>query len=299
VLASAVSILSAIDKCYVSQAKKFIRKIIFRGCDEQRGFTELRSDLAHLVESRTDLNPQAVINGVMLQMQVLSALFGEDTAITMMRQAPNRQAFERALNRVKSSLGEPEFQMFRVLLGSSTTREELNQVKQVPHTPVKGQVVRCERKGCNKAGTNRCARCQRINYCSRECQMEDWKTGGHKKVCNKKKSAAVDDKKVQAAAAVAREKASPALLAQERLLAENPGMDYVTVLPSGNQDVGVQLTNSMGKLCFQMMRQKAPGSPKAVCGMYDMLIGEQPDLKEIIRKQLQAEYGVDPLSVEA
>jgi len=27
---------------------------------------------------------------------------------------------------------------------------------------------------CNKNGTNRCARCKKIYYCSRECQIKDW-----------------------------------------------------------------------------------------------------------------------------
>jgi hypothetical protein len=295
VLASAVSLLAAVDKCYLPQAKKFIRKIIFRGRDAKRGFTDLRSDLAHLVESRTDLVPQAVVNCIMLQLHVLGTLYGEDEAMAIMGQAPNKQAFERALTRVRSAFGEPQFQMFRMLLGCSTTTDEMTQAGQVPYAPAKGQVIRCERKGCNEPGTNRCARCQLINYCSRECQVADWKTGGHKQVCKNKKSAAVDERKVQAAAVVAREKASPALLYQEQLLAQNPGIDYVIILPSGNQDVGVQLTDPMGKLCFHVTREKAAGSPKAVYGMYNLLIGNHPHLEEVIRNQLQAEYGVDPI----
>ena len=115
----------------------------------------------------------------------------------------------------------------------------------------------------------------------------------------KKKSAVVDDRKVKAAAVIAREQASPALLYQEQQLAQNPGIDYVIILPSANKDVGVQLINPMGKLSFQGMREKAVGSPMAVHSMYNLLVGNYPELKEVIRKQLQAEYGVDPISAHA
>lgn len=301
VLASAVSFLSAIDKSNLSRAKDVILKIIFRGREEKRGFTELRSDLSHLVESRTDLVPQAVINSIMLQFHVLGTLYGQDEAMNILEQAPHKLAFERALTRVKFAFGEPQFQMFRMLLGCSTTIRQMNQAGQVPYAPANGQMVWCERKGCNKPGTKCCSRCQLINYCSRECQMVDWKTGGHKQVCatKKKKSAVVDDRKVKAAAVIAREQASPALLYQEQQLAQNPGIDYVIILPSANKDVGVQLINPMGKLSFQGMREKAVGSPMAVHSMYNLLVGNYPELKEVIRKQLQAEYGVDPISAHA
>ena len=38
---------------------------------------------------------------------------------------------------------------------------------------------------CKKDATKRCVKCLQVWYCSRECQVADWKT--HKKYCNKEK----------------------------------------------------------------------------------------------------------------
>ncbi|KAJ3331486.1 hypothetical protein HDU76_003043 [Blyttiomyces sp. JEL0837] len=42
-----------------------------------------------------------------------------------------------------------------------------------------------EEKGDKDANVTirRCSRCQRVGYCSKECQTKHWKEGGHKKVC--------------------------------------------------------------------------------------------------------------------
>ena len=39
---------------------------------------------------------------------------------------------------------------------------------------------------CNKKGSRKCARCMEARYCSKECQVNDWKV--HKKTCSGKKS---------------------------------------------------------------------------------------------------------------
>lgn len=36
---------------------------------------------------------------------------------------------------------------------------------------------------CGKPASNRCSRCKSVWYCSRECQVEHYKKGGHKAVC--------------------------------------------------------------------------------------------------------------------
>ena len=44
---------------------------------------------------------------------------------------------------------------------------------------------------CGRAGAKmRCARCQRVRYCSGPCQVQHWKKGGHRKECGKQQGAA-------------------------------------------------------------------------------------------------------------
>mmetsp|Transcript_6115 Transcript_6115/g.13337 ORF Transcript_6115/g.13337 Transcript_6115/m.13337 type:complete len:464 (+) Transcript_6115:108-1499(+) len=45
-------------------------------------------------------------------------------------------------------------------------------------------------RACNNCGDrikvlNKCTACRKVSYCSRECQVEDWKEGGHKKECKR------------------------------------------------------------------------------------------------------------------
>jgi MYND finger len=51
----------------------------------------------------------------------------------------------------------------------------------------------CDAPGCNRVEGNyvkfgKCAHCKAVAYCSKECQVKDWK-GGHKLVCSNKKCA--------------------------------------------------------------------------------------------------------------
>ena len=43
---------------------------------------------------------------------------------------------------------------------------------------------------CGRAGAMRCARCQRVRYCSGPCQVQHWKKGGHRKECGKQQGGA-------------------------------------------------------------------------------------------------------------
>jgi hypothetical protein len=45
--------------------------------------------------------------------------------------------------------------------------------------PAGGHSIRCN--VCHKGGKKTCGRCQRVKYCSRECQLKDWKN--HKTHC--------------------------------------------------------------------------------------------------------------------
>lgn len=44
--------------------------------------------------------------------------------------------------------------------------------------------VHCSREGCACEKANLvCANCKTARYCSKDCQLADWKSGGHKQVC--------------------------------------------------------------------------------------------------------------------
>ena len=85
---------------------------------------------------------------------------------------------------------------------------------------------------------------------------------------------------------------------QEMLLRENESLDYVIVLPSGRHDIGVSFGDPECKVMFRVARAKAPNEPVFVNRMYEWLSISHPNEREIIRKQLLAEYGVDPESDE-
>lgn len=44
----------------------------------------------------------------------------------------------------------------------------------------------CHKPGCKNISCAKCGKCERVRYCSRECQKKDWKR--HKKVCGKEES---------------------------------------------------------------------------------------------------------------
>lgn len=44
--------------------------------------------------------------------------------------------------------------------------------------------IKCS--GCGGVGKSKCAKCENVYYCSRECQVKDWKI--HKSVCDREKS---------------------------------------------------------------------------------------------------------------
>jgi hypothetical protein len=122
------------------------------------------------------------------------------------------------------------------------------------------------------------------------CGLEKWPQEGMQKGQKYK----VYEEGVQAAVNMARSKKSPMLLEQDRLLETHPGVDYVIVLPTGNQNCGVCLEHPLAKLTFSILREQAPKSTSAVQNMYRTLVDSNPRLESVIRKQLQAEYGVDP-----
>jgi hypothetical protein len=99
----------------------------------------------------------------------------------------------------------------------------------------------------------------------------------------------------------ARFKKSPSLVLQDTRLNQTPQVDYVLVLDRGDKDVGVCFSDLMGKLMFRILRQKAgEGSLYAVYRMYYFLESQvSSQQKNLLRRQLEAEYGIDPLSPRA
>eukprot|EP00978_Attheya_sp_CCMP212_P034749 scaffold147329_cov95-Attheya_sp.AAC.1 len=44
-----------------------------------------------------------------------------------------------------------------------------------------GEIMVC--RVCGNQGTDRCAQCHMARYCSRACQMADWREGDHRREC--------------------------------------------------------------------------------------------------------------------
>ncbi|KAJ7078736.1 hypothetical protein B0H15DRAFT_892038 [Mycena belliarum] len=160
-----------------------------------------------------------------------------------------------------------------------------------------------------------CQRCKAIDrlifYCSKDCQVVDWKTGHppHKTICGKKGAIAEallapkapepandDDDWPPPSPGYTR---SPALLHQLKLLKENPETDYVLVQPHPHPDHGVILQDAMGSLFFKlsMTRAVCEHAPSKVLMMYEQL---EPTAVRApgfgaakLKKQLLKEYGVD------
>ncbi|KAF7978199.1 hypothetical protein HWV62_1418 [Athelia sp. TMB] len=154
-----------------------------------------------------------------------------------------------------------------------------------------------------------CAKCLAAGaytrYCSRECQVADWKTGTppHRTVCGQPDALLAAPQ----APATRREwepaapgfRRSPALLHQMRLLDENPSIDYFFVQPYPLNDYGVTIPNLVDKLVFLVGRSAAvnSGDARLLKVMYYQLapyVKLSPGMSlELWRKQLLDEYGVD------
>ncbi|KZV66952.1 hypothetical protein PENSPDRAFT_755304 [Peniophora sp. CONT] len=164
-----------------------------------------------------------------------------------------------------------------------------------------------------------CARCNTIGrtilYCSKECQLSDWKRGDppHKTICGKplaetaqqvSQASQGSGTKTRFPPAEAGFVRSPALLYTLNALEENRELDYVFVRPSHeDNDVGIRASvdNAMGQMFFALTLQRAvtTGDRASVQMLYEALkvSAETPGPGNIgaaaLRKQLKNEYGVD------
>jgi hypothetical protein len=306
IIASAVSFLAAIDPrqgiLSLLKVRKVIRKQIFDGKGDAEGFSTLRKDLAGVV-SRDGITHTLVANSILLQFHIIFNIYGESHVLTQMQRATNKESFTTALIRVKDKLDENLFRQLLIMVDSAFAIQYQNdivhhQVAANDNLPYHNRdstksVFICGHEGCTDTATKKCNRCKLVGYCSRECQVASWKV--HKKNC-KTKPKMINTKKVEAATDVARQAPNPVLVQQEYLLRQNPNCNYVIVMPSGKKDTGVQIDHPMGKLMFGYFRMIAPTTPGAVFRIYDWLVQTHPKLESIIRNQLMAEYGIDPLS---
>ena len=210
--------------------------------------------MAEILSRESDPKPQHVANSILLQRHVLRTIYGDYRGFALMATAPRKMIFEWALLHVRGCFDQDIYQSFRHMMGCDMDTP----MPQLPERNfnVEQPVYVCGNENCRKPTHKRCSKCKCVGYCSRECQVADWKR--HKKVCSSKTA---KDAKVTESADSVRRVASPALMRQEQLLKENPSCDYVKVLPSGRHDIGVSLGYPHFKLCFRVARANAPNEP--------------------------------------
>ncbi|KAJ6536995.1 hypothetical protein B0H19DRAFT_1182320 [Mycena capillaripes] len=174
----------------------------------------------------------------------------------------------------------------------------------------------------SKAGVatlSACQRCKAIDrlvfYCSKECQVSDWKTGQppHKTICGKK--GAIRDAYLAPKAAESGEGSdddddffgqpepgyvrSPALLHQLKMLKENPEMDYCLIQPHPHPDHGVVLQDPIGRMFFKlcMTRAVCGPAPREVFKMFQQMEPTARDAPGFgvkkLKEQMLKEYGYD------
>ncbi|KAF7977903.1 hypothetical protein HWV62_2464 [Athelia sp. TMB] len=148
-----------------------------------------------------------------------------------------------------------------------------------------------------------------VKYCSRECQVADWKTGKppHKTVCGQPE-ALLEALRAPGAhrewePAVPGFRRSPALLHQMRFLDDNPSYDYFFVQPYPLNDYGLIISNPVEKMVFLMNRRSAvnSGDIPSLKMMFQQLVPSTTTVPgmslELLRKQFLNEYGVDMAKV--
>ncbi|KAL1729144.1 hypothetical protein EV714DRAFT_273929 [Schizophyllum commune] len=157
----------------------------------------------------------------------------------------------------------------------------------------------------------RCSKCASVGrvveYCSKECQVKDWRSGypvPHKKICGitVEDTPAVDNEQCQSQAPRFREdlipppssgiKRSPWLLKQIERVQEPPYVDYV--LPTGD---GFNLNDSTERELFMVVRRRAfqNGDATSVGELYALIhpyMAKNDISATALAKQLRQEYSL-------
>jgi hypothetical protein len=272
-------------------------------------FCALFEDLGKVV-SREDNPPDTVINAILLLARVIREVKGEDHVQPTMAKfydTPANRSMQRALEKIRSVVGESLYQFHRLILvkPEEISTKDIRSANSLPHRKGEARNVdSCAFSNCTKLGTKVCSRCKLVKYCGKSCQAADWHE--HKRSCRKASSSNASSVEkmshdINKAMEEARFKKSPSLVLQDTRLNQTPQVDYVLVLDRGDKDVGVCFSDLMGKLMFRILRQKAgEGSLYAVYRMYYFLESQvSSQQKNLLRRQLEAEYGIDPLSPRA
>jgi len=332
ILVNVVSHLGSIQNTQMSsefgsstkKLKNFVRQAVFlmdedsannkvSTSDDDEGMKALRADLARMLYVRKDLPGVSVANAIHIQFHLFRVFNGNDGSILAMRMQKYSQdqyasSFEMALTRCKASLGDDHYNYLRCWLGLECDMEIAQTAHASVHSRNQVETIQCNREGCTSTSTTntsellRCSRCKLANYCSKECQVQDW-TNGHKSICNKKQTS-VSQTNVQAAAAArARLKPNPLLDQQDQSIAAAAGQhDYLFynkfVHAGGESSYRIKITDPGLKARYYEARKR-----KDVRTIYDALCRATdwwtPSMHLLIRAQLQAEYGFDPLSDQA
>jgi hypothetical protein len=289
----------------------FVREVIADGgADDDAGLAALHDDLGAVV-ARPDMTGGNVADAIHLLTMSATVLKGTDWAVAWLTSGSAgsrlaRTQFLGALDRRRREIGESTYQLLRRGMVPSHTRsnaEKAAATAQIGRMSKKGcDETPCDQPGCAGAGTHKCSGCGLVYYCSKECQKAHWKA--HKSVCKAKREARSGSggggsaaQRIERAAEAVRRRT--ALVHQDKLLAENPSVDYVIVTEAGaKRDHGHKFTNPMGAMLFKVLRIKAAqGCKRSVHMMFEQLQAGRNST--MVRRQLQAEYGVDPLSAAA
>jgi hypothetical protein len=261
-----------------------------------------------LTEEWRDANPFAasLVDGMVLLRNlflslvlwnILCAMYGYHETVVSSQTAKAAKRNAREIEELGHLLGEDDLNK---LLGS---RKEL----QCARCGITQSAAKARAGGGSLAGCSGCTehsadslQASPVAYCSKECQKAHWKV--HKPVCGKTRAALLrySDGSLR----------SPALVQQiEQLQSKEAiaqGIDYILFTDQGaDQNIGVSF-QTMGSLLFDVLKKglfhKRPDS-QSVCFLYEALREQLPDLprrftEAELRRQLKAEYGIDPLEVK-
>ncbi len=311
---------SALDSCSITvtgnsipilrlslelSGKKHNTKTVFQGEKNKTiALDTLQNDL-EAVANRSGLDPDDVGNCVCLFLDACSFFLGKTLGLEEVMDCRNMSAFHGPIHRSRNSLGEQAFVYLAMLTRAPMNISDLAAIGNLSsNVDGRGNPDRaiCDAGGCMETGEKLCGLCRLASYCSKECQILDWRQR-HKRCCAGRKASSSSteelDDAISMAVADVRKKASPAFKRQQNLLDERPDSDYFIFFDGRGIQRSVVFEEGLGQGLFHFFMAFASECPGCVYRMYQVLSSVDEDSKDVIRRQLRDEYGVDPLSPEA